>query len=254
MTIDKRVLCIVLLAGLLWFVGGSVCLAQNAGELTKAGDAAFLMRATDKTAVATAITYWGRASAQAPKDVEPFYKTAMAYCFLGRFATTADSAARYYQTATTYAKTAIENDPKSAAAHYWMAIAVLRGVDNKSKFAKLAVQGDVMNNLLSARSLNPNYYFGGPDREIGAIALKSPVPSLRLAEKHLTAALAISPSHSANLLLIGQLLIAQSESIEGRKMLEKVLKSRSTPGFEKELGQDKEKASQLLKKFDSKIK
>ncbi len=223
--------------------------AQEAGELMKAGDAAYAMRAEGMEPVLKAIKKWEHASMVDPKEPAPVYKIAMAYCYLGRFAKNGESASKLYSSAHEYAKKAVEKDGKSGAAHFWLAYSLDKSVENKNKFAKLAVKGDITSHYISARTIDPAYYFGGPDRGIAALALYSPVPSLTLAKKHSDASLTHGPEFSTNLLLAAEIRIKEGDKHEAMNLLKKVLDLQPMPGFEKELAQDQKKSQSLLDKI-----
>ena len=192
---------------ILGFFFCSSAYAQNTQELLLAGDAAYHRRSIDNANVLEAIKFWERASAAAPKESAPFYRLAMAYSFLGRFAKDNASAEKLFLKGHDYAKSAVKNDSKSAAAHYWWSVTLYNSVKNKTKFAKLSVHGDITSHLLTARKLDPNYQFGGPDRELGRIALKSPVSSVSIALKYLQDSYKIAPEYSVNILLLAEALI-----------------------------------------------
>ncbi len=220
--------------------------AQEAHELIKAGDAAYLKRSVNLDMVQKAIKKWEHASMVDPKDPSPMYKIAMAYCFLGRFAKSSDEADKMYTTAHEFAKKAVEKDGKNGAAHYWWAYSLHQSVANKNKFAKLAVKGDITSHFITARSIDPKYYFGGPDRGIALLALKSPVHSLTLARKYIDDSRSHAPDFSANLLLAAEVLLKEGKRQQAKDLLEKIMIQKPMPGFEKELAADQKLAQSLL--------
>ncbi len=225
-------------------------LAQNSDELLLAGDAAFQKRSDSDSAVIEAIKYWDRAFAANPNEAAPLYRLAMAYSFLGRFAKNDAAVEKYFLKGHKYAKSAVEKNQKSAASHYWWSVTLYYSVRHKNKFAKLAVHGDITAHLLMARKIDPDYRFGGPDRELGRVALISPIPSMQLALKYLGSCNKIAPEFSENALLLAKALIKDKQFARARPYLEKVLSLKPMPGYEKELKDDQNQAGELLKSLD----
>jgi tetratricopeptide (TPR) repeat protein len=243
--LNTRIILLFLIPALVLCCAGPLA-AQEAHELIKAGDAAYLERSESMEQVKKAIKKWEHASMVDSKDPSPMYKIAMAYCFLGRFAKTSDEAEKMYTTAYEFAKKAVEKDGKCGPAHYWLAYSLHQSVANKNKFAKLAVKGDITSHFITARSIDPKYYFGGPDRGIATLALKSPVPTLALARKYVDDSLAHAPDYSANLILAAEVALKEGKRQEAKDLLEKVMKQKPMPGFDKELADDQKNAQSLL--------
>lgn len=224
--------------------------AQTADELIKLGDQAYLNRYSDQNAVGEAINHWERAVTLAPKDAEPLCKIAMAYCYLGTYAKNNESARRLFKTGNGYTKTALANDSKSAAAHYWFAVTLEGSVRGQGKFARLAVHGDITAHLLKAKNLDEKYHYGGPDRALGAYLLSSPGPTQSIALKHLESSYKISPKFSTNLLFLGKAYLRNGDKEKAKEILTKLMQLKPLPGYEKDFSSDKDKAGQLLKTMD----
>lgn len=224
--------------------------AQSHLELIRAGDAAYLQRAEGKKPVRLAIAKWEQACALDPKDTVCLTRIAQGYSYLGRFHADADAAARLYTNGHNYAKRAVENDGKSGPAHYWFAYTLAKSVEQKNKFAKLSVIGDVTVHLHTARSLKPDVDYGGPDRMLGQLALDNHVPSMKLARDFAQASLSYGPNYSENLLLMARTQLKADKANEAEKLLKKLLSLEPMPGCEKELDADKNTARDLLKRIN----
>lgn len=226
--------------------------AQDARELINAGNAAYLLRSKNIDEAKTAIKKWNMAFQIDSGNCEPLYKASMAYCFLGRFASDSASAKKLFQKALESAKKAAGLYPQKVAAHFWWAFSLAKSVEKDTKFAQLKVRSIVLEHLNSAKQLDPKYYFGGPDRALGMIALTGPVPDVDLAKKHLQLSLEIEPEFSATLLLLAKVYIKEKQFLKGRSTLQKLIESEPKPGFEKEFNSDKKTAEQLMTSTENK--
>lgn len=220
--------------------------AQEYIEQCTAGDAAYLKRSEDLANVKTAISKWESAQVSKPGAIEPYLKIAMAYFYLGRFAANSDEARRKFEKGNDYAKKALAINEKSAAAHYWWAVTLAKSVEQEGKFAKLTILADVTKSLHIARKIDPTYFFGGPDRALGMISIKNPVPSYTLAIHHLTQSLTYAPDYSRTLLFLGEAYAKDNQRDKARNILKKVLETKPMPGFKREEDADKKMAEQLL--------
>lgn len=220
--------------------------AQDAHELINAGDTAYILRSQSIDNAKTAINKWEMAFKIDPESTESLNKTCMAYCFLGRFASHSGSAKKYYEKAHTFAKQAITLDPKKAATHYWWAFSLLKSFNDGTKLEKLKIRSAVLEHLNTAKTLDPKYYFGGPDRVLGMIALTGPVPDVDMAIRHFKNSLKIEPDFSATLLLLAKAYIKENQHLKARSILQKLLDTEPKPGFEKEFNSDKKTAGQLM--------
>ena len=239
--------CFAIFIALLMLLAGSAqATLQDALKLLKEGDAVYEKRAFNLPTIHEAIVLWKKSSALDRKSQVPHLRIALAYCYLARFETRLGRMEPYYRQAHEYAQLALENDGKSALAHYLWAYSAAMSVQNKSKFAKLSLLGDVTMHLKTAQALDPTCHYGGPDRMLGMLALKSPISNTRIALNHLQKSLKYAPDYSENLLLLAEARIKLKQPDQARKALDRLLALQPKPGFEQELADDKKKATALL--------
>jgi tetratricopeptide (TPR) repeat protein len=237
---------IAVATGLVLLIVGWAIASPNPAELMTQGDQLYAKRSESFQDVRRAITKWDQAWAQDPRAIEPLCRIAMAYIFLGRFAPDAATTETSYRRSHEYAQRAVENDGKSGPAHFWWAISLARSVEDKSKFAKLAVMTDVTMHLRTAKSLSPGYFHGGPDRELGRLALRNPIPAAKLAIKHLQAAVAFDPGYVPNLVLLAEAFARDGQAAKAKKLAKKILTLKPEPGFAKELAKEKMSARKII--------
>ncbi len=100
-------------------------------------------------------------------------------------------------------------DPKSAAAHYYLAITVGKLADLKRNLAAYTMVKEVEREFHKARELDERFCNAGPDRCLGELYFKAPgwplsVGSRSKARKHLEAAAELVPEFPENRLLLAE--------------------------------------------------
>ena len=100
-------------------------------------------------------------------------------------------------------------DPKSAAAHYYLAITVGKLADLKRNLAAYGMVKEVEREFHKARELDERFCYAGPDRCLGELYFKAPswplsVGSRSKARKHLERAAELAPDFPENRLLLAE--------------------------------------------------
>jgi tetratricopeptide (TPR) repeat protein len=100
-------------------------------------------------------------------------------------------------------------DPKSAAAHYYLAITVGKLADLKRNLAAYGMVKEVEREFHKARELDEGFCNAGPDRCLGELYLKAPgwpmsVGSRSKARKHLEHAAELAPDFPDNRLTLAE--------------------------------------------------
>ena len=236
----------VIFCALLIFAGVSYAQAPLASELMNAGDAAYLKRSENLDYVRTAISKWEQAYASNPDKEQTLEKIAMAYYYLGRFAGNEKQGQALFQKGYEIARKAVEKNQKSAGAHFWWGVNLAKSVEEKGRIARLTVLSDVVVHLTLAQKLDPKYFHGGPDRALGLIVLRSPVPKEKLAISSFRKSLEYAPDFAPTMVLLGEALYRDKKEAEARPILEKVLTMSAKPGWEREMEKSKKEARALL--------
>jgi len=223
----------------------AVLYAQDANTLLQQAEAAWVKRSASDQNVYEAIKLYEQAAKAAPTNEVPLYQIARAYYFLGRFAPAAKKDELYLKGAE-YAKRAFTLKPNKVGGHYWYAACMSRWLEPKSIAQKLKYLSELKEHLLTARKLDPRFYFGGPSRALGMIAFKSPFASNKEAIQLLRESLSYFPDYSLTLVNLGEVLVKEKQYAEAKVHLQKVLGLSPMPGFERELADDKELAKKQL--------
>lgn len=121
-----------------------------------------------------------------------------------------------------------QEQPKMAAAHYYLAmnygqLAVVK------RMSALKLVDMIESSLLTAKSLDPNYDFAGPDRGLGLLYRDAPGWPISLGNKtkartHLAAAGKLAPSYPDNLLNLLEAHVQWKERKVAREQLESITK------------------------------
>ncbi len=235
----------------LWLVPAMLLLAaamlyaQDANALLQQAEATWAKRSVSEQNAYAAIQQYEAVAKAAPTMDVPLYQIARAYYFLGRFAPAGKKDALYQQ-GIAAAKRALAVNANSVGGHYWVAACTSRWLEDKSTMEKLKNLKELKNHLMTARKLDPSFYFGGPSRALGMIAFKSPLAANSEAIQYLRESLKYAPNYSLTLVNLGEVLIKEKQYAEAKQHLQKVLGLSPMPGYERELADDKELAKKLL--------
>jgi tetratricopeptide (TPR) repeat protein len=109
----------------------------------------------------------------------------------------------------TVCRQSVALDPKSAAAHYYLAITVGKLADLKRNLAAYGMVKEVEREFHKARELDELFCHAGPDRCLGELYFKAPgwplsVGSRNKARKHLERAAELVPDFPENRLLLAE--------------------------------------------------
>jgi hypothetical protein len=231
-----------------WSVGWA---QEDAASLIQKGEAEWLLRSQSDDHAKAALSFFEKAAAADPKSAEALYKIARGCYFLGRFAPAGQKDA-LFQKGIDAGKKAVAADSKSAGAHYWYAAVLAKSLENKSITQKLKAKGEIEAQAQAALKLDPSFYFGGPNRLIGMLLYKSPVASNKDAIKNLRASLNYKPDYSLTLVSLAEVLIAEKQYDEAKKMCDSALAAKPMPGFERETADDQALAKKLLASIPAK--
>jgi tetratricopeptide (TPR) repeat protein len=147
---------------------------------------------------------------------------------------------------------AVKLDANSGAAHYWLAANQLHAADAERSLGRAK---DALKQLDLADQLTPKIDEGGPSRLRGKVLADMPGlfgGSTSKAIANYRRSLEIAPNCIITHLWLGQAYLDAKKPDLARKEFEWVVAAKSRPGHEKDDGEDKQKAQELLKKLDTK--
>jgi len=225
----------------------------DARDLIAKGEDLYLARSESLDFAKKAIDTWERALVADPESEEALIRIAKAYYYLGRYTLSEQDKEALFDKGRRYGERAVKADAKNAGAHYWLAVNMGKWGEVRGLLKSLSQVKPMRDHLEAARSIDPRYYYGGPDRVLGRLYFKAPavvsIGNKKKAEEHLRRSLAMFPDYSLTLLYLAEVLIDAGKDQEARSLLERLLSLEPMPGFEQELETDKEAARELLKKF-----
>lgn len=146
-------------------------------------------------------------------------------------------------------------DKKSVPALYWyatnlgkwgLASSLINVLENKDKVAAM---------ISTARKLDPSYYYGAPDRYLGAYYTKIPFPNgdLKRSRKHFQRSLKIEPNYFATRVLMADMLAPKAKDRAlFKEALEYVINAKPDviPELQPEQEIEQRKAKELLEDID----
>ncbi len=124
---------------------------------------------------------------------------------------------------------ALTLDPKSAPAHYYLAMTLGQFADTKRNLAALKMVKEMEHEFLAARELDEQYDFAGADRNLGLLYFESPtiisIGSRAKARQHLLRAVELSPDFPENRLNLIETLLKWGDTDDARRELKALEKS-----------------------------
>jgi len=151
-----------------------------------------------------------------------------------------------------HAEEAVKLDASSGAAHYWLAANQLHAADAERSLGRAK---DALKQLDLADQLTPKIDDGGPARMRGKVLADMPGlfgGSTSKAIASYRRSLEMAPNCITTHLWLGQAYVDAKKNDLARKEFEWVAAAKPRPGHEKEDGEDKQKAQELIKKLETK--
>lgn len=193
---------------------------------------------------------WAARLAADPKDFESAWKLARIRYWLGTNAPGSDAEHKARLEAGIAAgKTAAAIRPDAAEGHFWMAANMGALADAHGLRQGLKYRTPIREALERARTLQPSYLDGSPDRALGRWYFKVPGlfgGDLAKSETYLRAALAYNPQSVITLLFLGDTLAARGKKDEARRVLQSAIDAAPDPAWGPEDARFKVEARQLL--------
>jgi len=149
-------------------------LASDATGLIVEADAAYAKREDVPQAKIAMVTYERAAVIDSTRAVEGYWKASRAAWWLGENAREKPEQLEYFQAAMDLARKAIERDPDSVDAHFWLGATA--GCYGKAKgvFKSLALVSPIRHEMAEVIRLNDRYLSGAAYRILGVVDYKVP--------------------------------------------------------------------------------
>jgi tetratricopeptide (TPR) repeat protein len=151
-----------------------------------------------------------------------------------------------------HADEALRLSPNSGPAHYWRATNLLHAANLERSLGRAK---DALKELDAADQISPEVDEGGPSRMRGKVLHDMPSlfgGSVSKAIANFQKSLKLAPNVGTTHLWLGEAYLSARKNDLARKELEWVAAAKPRPGHEKEDGENRQKAQDLLKKLDAK--
>ena len=158
----------------------------------------------------------------------------------------------HYTEGLRHADEAVRLAPNSGPAHYWRACNLLHAADAERSLSRAT---QALKELDVADQQSPGVDDGGPSRMRGKVLADMPGlfgGSTSKAIANFQKSLKISPNYGTTHLWLGEAYLSAKKNDLARKELEWVASAKPRPGHEKEDGENRQKALELLKKLEAK--
>ena len=136
--------------------------------------------------------------------------------------------AKFAQEGITACNRALELDPKSAPAHYYLGMVIGQLADTKRNLSSLRMVKDMEREFLAAQLLDKNYDYAGPDRNLGLLYRDAPVfasvGSRSKARQHLEEAVKIAPEFPENQLNLIEVYLKWDYKTEAQRQFSELEK------------------------------
>lgn len=237
------VICFFLLAGL--------GVAAGVGDLIARADRLYEERA-DLAKAEKAAELYRQAMAAAPDQAEPAWKLARAMYWLGDNAETNEEKMALHDQGIQAAKKAVERNPDSAAAHYWLGVNYGLYGQAKGILKSLSLRDPIKEEMNAVIKLDPGHEGGGAYRVLGRMYFKLPglfggdddkaVELLKTAIKH-------GPRRWLNHVYLAEVYLKQRKLDQAEALVKQALAGPPEPAQAPEDESVKKDAQVLLEKI-----
>ena len=158
----------------------------------------------------------------------------------------------HYTEGIRHADEAIKLAPNSGPAHYWRGANLLHAADAERSLGRAK---DALKEMDIADQHSPDVDEGGPSRMRGKVLHDMPAlfgGSVSKAIANFQKSLKIAPNVGTTHLWLGEAYLSAKKNDLARKELEWVAAAKPRPGHEKEDGENRQKALEMLKKLEAK--
>lgn len=244
----RKIAYIVAVALVACLALGGPALAGPCQDKVKQADELFAKRGEADNA-GQAVALYEAAQAADPACQEALWKEVRALYWVGNHGP-ADAKEATFERAVQLAKKAVELNPKSIDAHYWLG--VIYGVYGSAKGVtkSLSLVDPIKEEMKTVIAMNPNYDDGGADRVLGRLYFK--LPGLFGGDNdksmaYLEQAVKKGPRRYLNHIYLAEVYIDEGKKDQAKVLLNEVLAGPPQEGFEAEYAIDwKPQAKKLL--------
>lgn len=210
-------------------------------------DALYAKRAS-VTLAEQAAAIWHSRLQKNPNDFDSAWKLARASYWIGTQATESERRDALEQ-GITAGRAATRIEPNRPEGHMWLAANMGALAESFGLRQGLKYRGEIKDELLTVLRLDPGYEQGSADRALGRWYYK--VPGLfggsdKKSEEYLRKSLTYNPNSTSSLYFLAETLIALKRKPEAKEMLQRVLASPGSPGWDAEDRDFKAKARKLI--------
>jgi len=181
-------------------------------------------------------------------------KLAHAYYYKGHFSPEGTpERERFFEQGMTHGKEAVTLNPRAVYGNYWYAAnmgswGLCRGV-----MASLKSIDPMHKAMVVVLEENEQFYFAGPHRVLGRLYHQAPgwpisIGNKNKAAKHLERAVQLAPSFMHNRLYLSEFYLDSGPKKKAREHLEWMINTPLHPDHQKEDGEYKEQAQQLMRR------
>jgi tetratricopeptide (TPR) repeat protein len=151
-----------------------------------------------------------------------------------------------------HAQEALRLAPNNGVAHYWLGCLLLHAAEAESSYGRMK---EALPHLKLAEHLEPATDDGGPARMLGRVYQETPggllLGSKPEAIKWYKKSLEVAPESISTHLWLGETYVAASKPALARPELNRVVATKPRGGHEKEEGEYRQKAENLIKKLSA---
>lgn len=210
-------------------------------------DALYAKRANVRFAQQAAAIWQSRLQKN-PNDFDSAWKLARANYWIGTQASDSERRGALEQGITT-GRDATRIEPNRPEGHMWLAANMGALAESFGLRQGLKYRGEIKDELLTVLRLDPGYEQGSADRALGRWYYKVPGlfgGSTKKSEEYLRKSLTYNPNSTSSLYFLAETLIALKRKSEAKEMLQRVLSSPGSPGWEAEDRDFKARAQKLI--------
>ncbi len=210
-------------------------------------DALYARRA-DLPSARQAAAIWDARLTRNPKDAEAAAKLARALYWLGTHAP-GDERRTLLERGIAAGRAAVASEPLKPDGHFWLAANMGALAEGAGLRIGLRYRGEIRDELMIVRKLDPAYQRGSADRALGRWYYKVPAlfgGSNRKSEEHLRASLTHGAGNTPSLYYLPETLIALTRPRDARDTLMALLASSGDPDWAPEDQEYKARGQRLL--------
>jgi tetratricopeptide (TPR) repeat protein len=240
-----------ILIGLL--LAGAAVGNEASDKLIQRGDRFYGNRGKGRQYCVKAVEFYEKALAVDAESVAASWKLARASYWLGVHTDGDEAKLAIYKKGIDIAKRAISLDAKSVESHFWLGVSYGKYGETKGVMNSLALVDPIKKEMQTVLELDEKFEGGGAHRVLGRLYHKLPGIAGGSTEKsieHLEKAIAIDDSRLLNHLFIAEVYVAEKDTANAKKHLQKIIDAPVEDGREPENAEEKARAKEMLAELE----